>query len=65
MIKKKFGEILKKARKCKGLSQGELANKIGVNKRSIIYWEQGEQSVSLENADKLLKALGTELTIGR
>lgn len=27
-------------------------------------WEQGVKSISLQNADKLLKALGVELTIG-
>lgn len=64
MIKKNFGKILKKARENKGISQRELARMVGVDKRSIIYWEQGKQNISLENADKLLKALGIEITIG-
>lgn len=64
MIKKNFGEILRKTREYKGLSQSELARQTGVHKRSIIYWEQGTQNISLENADKLLKALGTEFKIG-
>lgn len=64
MIKKKFGEILRKARESKELSQSELARQTGVHRRSIIYWEQGTQNISLENADKLLKAAGVEFKIG-
>lgn len=64
MIKKNFGEILRKTRQSKGLSQSELAQQTGVTKRSIIFWEQGASNITLENADKLLKALGVEITIG-
>lgn len=64
MLKKNFGEILKKARENKEISQRELARLVGVERRSIIYWEQGKQNITLENADKLLKALGVEIKIG-
>lgn len=59
-----FAEILLKSRKQKGFSQSELANKSGFTKRAIQYWEKGQKSISLENADKLLTALGTEIKIG-
>ena len=59
-----FAEILLKSRKQKGFSQSELAKKSGFTKRAIQYWEKGEKSISLENADKLLKALGVQITIG-
>lgn len=62
--KKEFAEILSKNRKLRGLSQRELAERTGFTVRAIQYWEKGVKNISLENADKLLKALGTEITIG-
>ena len=59
-----FANILKHSREEKNVTQHELACKTSLTKRSIIYWEQGVKSISLQNADKLLKALGVELTIG-
>lgn len=64
MHKKEFAEILSKKRKLKNISQRELAEKAGFTLRAIQYWEKGMKNISLENADKLLKALGTEITIG-
>ena len=46
------------------LTQLECSEKLGVDKKTVQNWEQGKNSISLENADKLLKALGVELTIG-
>ena len=60
-----FAEILLKSRKQKGLSQSELAKKSGFTKRAIQYWEKGKKSISLENADRLLTALGVEIKIGK
>ena len=37
-----FGEKLRELRKRSGLSQEELAEKIGVSRRSLIYYEQGK-----------------------
>ena len=64
MDKKNFGEWLKANRKAKGLTQQELADKCGVTRESIVWWETGKNSVSLENAGKVVKALGTSLTLG-
>ena len=38
-----FGEKLKKLRVDAGLSQNELAEKLGVTRRSIIYYENGDR----------------------
>lgn len=64
MDKYEFAKILKNSREEKNVTQHELACKTSLTERSIIYWEQGVKSISLQNADKLLKALGVELTIG-
>lgn len=61
---KEFSIILRENRKQRGISQNELAKKAGFTKRAIQYWEKGEKSISLENADKLFKALGVQITIG-
>ena len=60
----KVGEYLKEQREQQGLSHAKLAKAAGVSKRSLIYWEQGAKEISLDNADKVLKALNVSLTIG-
>ena len=60
-----FAEILLKSRKQKGFSQSELAKKSGFTKRAFQYWEKGKMRISLENADRLLTALGVEIKIGK
>lgn len=64
MNRQEFAKILRKAREEKNITQLELACRTGFTNRSIIFWEQGKKKISLENADKLLKALGIEITIG-
>ncbi|MBC5712353.1 helix-turn-helix transcriptional regulator [Hungatella sp. L12] len=59
-----IGEYLREQRIGKGISHEKLAKAAGVSKRSLIYWEQGEKDISLDNADKVLKALNASLTIG-
>lgn len=60
----KVGQYLKEQREQRGLSHAKLAKVAGVSKRSLIYWEQGERDPSVENADKVLRALGTSYKIG-
>lgn len=62
---KEFSIILRENRKQRGISQSELAKKAGFTKRAIQYWEKGKKSISLENADRLLTALGVEIKIGK
>lgn len=64
MNKIEFSKLLLKKRKEKGISQRELARLTGFTTRAIQYWETEGRNISLENADKLLKALGTEFKIG-
>lgn len=64
MDKENFAQLFKKAREQKVLLNMLSAKKTGFTYRAIVNWEQGKNSISLENADKLLKALGVELTIG-
>lgn len=60
----KVGEYLKEQREQQGISHAKLAKAAGVSKRSLIYWEQGERDMSVENADKVFRALGVSMRIG-
>lgn len=64
MDKQEFAKIIKKAREEKNITQSQLAERAGTTTRAVQYWEQGKKNISLENADKLLKALGIEIKIG-
>lgn len=59
-----IGKIIEKERKNKNISKVKLAEMIGCTTRAIDYWENGTRSISLENADKIFKALGATITIG-
>ena len=64
MDKESFARFFFLSCESKGITKYALAKKTGFTYRAIVNWEQGKNSISLENADKLLKALGVELTIG-
>lgn len=59
-----IAKIIKKKRQEQGLSQKQLADMAGVTKRAIAYWEKEERQMSIENADKLLKALHASVMLG-
>lgn len=65
MQEQKFGKILQNERKRKGISQGQLAKMTGVTVRTISYWETGKRKMTLENADKVFKALHVAVVIGK
>ena len=60
----KIGAIIEKERTKSNISKSKLAEKVGCTSRAIDYWENGERSISFENADKIFKALGKTITIG-
>lgn len=60
-----IGNLIKKERIKQGLSVEQLAESIGVSGRSISYWEKGQKIPTLLYADKVLKALKIEITIGK
>lgn len=63
MDRKQFSRILRQARQTKGITQEQLAECAGFTSRAVQYWEQGKKNITLENAAKLLDALGLELKI--
>jgi putative transcriptional regulator len=55
------GEQMKEAREKKGLSLGELAAELGVSKRSVSKYEEGQMSTTIELALKLEELLEANL----
>ena len=53
-----FTKRLKRLRKTKGLSQSELADKIGVKTAAICHFETGFRKPTLDHLLKLAEALG-------
>ena len=56
-----FKDNLVQLRKINGLTQEELAEKIGVSRQAIAKWEAGETSPDLEQARLLAQTLDTSL----
>lgn len=47
-----------------GISKKEFTKMIGCTQRAFRYWELGERRISIDTADKALKALGVSAVIG-
>jgi transcriptional regulator with XRE-family HTH domain len=58
-----FGEKLRGLRIAKGLSQSDLAKKIGVTQGAVGFWESGERVPAFDAVHALCKALGVRCTI--
>lgn len=56
-IKKQFGDQVRELRTEKKLSQEALANKCKLHRTYIGNVERGEKNISLENIEKIAKAL--------
>lgn len=52
---------LKELRQEKKLTQQEIANKIGVTKRTYIYWEKGERQIKPDKAQQLADHFGVSV----
>ena len=53
------GELIKKERLARGMTQEELAEKVGVKKSAVAKWENGRVSeIKRSNLKKLSEALG-------
>lgn len=58
-IKKEFGEKVKRMRINRGLTQEELSEGIDISQRALSAIERGENFVTSETIDKLIKFLNT------
>lgn len=56
-LKEKFGKIVKKLRKKKGMTQEDLAHKTGISVDFLSLVERGKNAPSFETLEKLAGAL--------
>lgn len=61
------GEIIREARRRAGLSQEELAERLGTTQSVITRWETGNRSPTFENLVRAVRACGLDIafTLGR
>lgn len=59
--RKTLGEKLKAARKCAGLTQEQLAEKLLVSRQAITKWEADKGMPDIENIKQLSKLLGVSI----
>ena len=58
-----FGELIKSQRVLRDYSIRELANLTGFSSAAISRWESGKRVPSVESFNKIMTALGAELTV--
>lgn len=61
-IRTAFGKRLRQLRLAKGFTQESLADTVGLHRTYIGNIERGEESVSMDNAAKIAKALKISLS---
>lgn len=60
-VEETFATCMRTCRAMIGLTQSELAERVGVDKQSVINWEKGEYMPSLRTAVKLADEFGISL----
>lgn len=63
MTRKELGDRIRELRSKQGLTQQELADKAGINLRTITNVELGLFNVKIDTVNKIAEALGAELKI--
>jgi transcriptional regulator with XRE-family HTH domain len=56
-------DVIKKMRKKQGLTQQELADKIGVSQKDVSRWENGKREPSITTLNKIADALDLNISI--
>ena len=62
MIDKRIGQKIKQIRKSWGLSQSELAERVGISFQQIQKYEKGSTRISVMRLEQISEALGVNIT---
>ena len=57
------GNLIKEARKSKGLTQKELGEKLGIGESRVSKYESGKENPTLATLQKIADALGVDLLL--
>jgi transcriptional regulator with XRE-family HTH domain len=57
-------QLIREARRRAGLTQQQLAERLGSSQSVIARWESGKARPSLENLERVVRATGLELRLG-
>jgi transcriptional regulator with XRE-family HTH domain len=58
------GDFLRATRERQGVSQEDLARRVGSHQPQVSAWETGKKPIQVEQLAALLEALGLELRLG-
>lgn len=61
-VKRAFGERLRQLRRDRAVSQEDLAEAAGLDRTYVSSCERGKRNISIENIDRLARALGVPIT---
>ncbi len=59
----RIGETIKKIRKAKGISQMELAERIGITYQQLQKYEKGKSKITVERLVDIAKALDVSISV--
>lgn len=62
-IKQHVGQQIREARRAKGATQQEIADKLGVSKSAYSRYESGKQNITVETLQKIGEVLGLRLSV--
>ncbi len=60
---RRIGQIIKEARKARGMTQMELSELIGVSYQQVQKYEKGSDNISVERLKQIAKAVGAPITL--
>lgn len=62
-LKEQIAAGIKQARKEQGLTQKQLAERLNVNRMTVVRYESGDQNLCADTLDAIAKALGYEVRV--
>ena len=62
-IKQQVANLIREARKAKGLTQKELGERLGLSKNTVTEYEDGKQNLTIETLNRISLALDGSILI--
>ena len=59
-----IGRVIRRERRMREMSQGELARRAGLSRQALIALETGKADTRLANVERVAKVLGLEIQVG-